>query len=75
LVSTNGQPLPMNGPPTLSLLLLLKTARIAWKGEEEEEEVELEELDQDDIESIAVSLMDQVSLYSLSPLFLSLYNN
>ncbi|GAA5910051.1 uncharacterized protein JCM6883_000538 [Sporobolomyces salmoneus] len=57
LVSTNGQPLPTTGPPTLSLSLLLKAARVAWNtglGEEVEEV-----LDEDDIESVMVSLMDQ----------------
>ncbi|GAA5874257.1 hypothetical protein JCM16303_005791 [Sporobolomyces ruberrimus] len=60
LVSTNGQPLPTTGPPTLSLSLLLKAARIAWRTTTiGGSGAAGEELDEDDIESVAVSLMDQ----------------
>ncbi|GAA5981148.1 hypothetical protein JCM5350_007175 [Sporobolomyces pararoseus] len=67
LVSTNGNPSPTNnGPPTLSLQLLLTSAKYAWKSipssttsQKEEEEEEDLELDLDDIESMTVSLMDQ----------------
>lgn len=56
LVSTNGQPLPPTGPPTLSLSLLVSAARVVWRGEQGS----TEEFDEDDIESILVSLVDQV---------------
>ncbi|GAA5837677.1 hypothetical protein JCM3766R1_000553 [Sporobolomyces carnicolor] len=55
LVSTNGQPLPPTGPPTLSLSLLVSAARVVWRGEQGS----TEEFDEDDIESILVSLVDQ----------------
>jgi hypothetical protein len=51
-ISTNAQPLPPTGPPSLALSLVLKTARIAFGNELE--------LDLDDIECICSSLMDQV---------------
>ncbi|GAA6021259.1 hypothetical protein JCM11491_001529 [Sporobolomyces phaffii] len=68
LVSTGGQPIPATGPPTLSLALLLKSARIAWSTPSTSSHPGqngvgpgrgVEDLDEDDIESIAVSLMDQ----------------
>lgn len=57
-VTSNGSPLPLSGPPTLSLHALLTAARISFQDSS---------LDIDDIESMCASLMDQVS--SLSSLF------
>ncbi|GAA5826818.1 hypothetical protein JCM5353_005406 [Sporobolomyces roseus] len=57
LINTNSHPLPTTGgPPTLSLSLVVSAARIAWPQEEDGGQ---ESLDLDDLESIAVSLMDQ----------------
>lgn len=51
-VLTNGSPLPPTGPPTLSLHALLAAARLSFQDPS---------LDVDDVESMCVSLMEQVS--------------
>lgn len=51
-ITTEGQPLPEKGPPTLSLDAILTTARVSFADPT---------LDLDDIECMCASLMDQVS--------------
>lgn len=56
-ITTNGRPLPPTGPPTLALSALLAAARLAFPPDSGGGG---SDLDLDDVESMCVSLMEQV---------------